>query len=262
MCTTSAWEKPALESRKLTEGCETVVYTTVAHESLLNKITVKDTIKSECYVAFANTSTRKTTTTSASSLRNENKDSIEVQWNSVYVDMTKEKDVRNLLRVVKLSPKQFFASSVKYAIYIDHKLKLVIKPTSLVQLMNMEYVPDPNNYISSSKTSLFTDEIKLKSSLFSSTSKEKTLQSIPINNILMVIQQPRHFDIKEEARTQLAIQQIKAYEDYQDRLNFKINNLFDTSLLVHKLVEEDSQKFRCQWYREAQDWPDRESTSG
>ena len=255
MCTKSQWERPMVDSRKLTQGCRIVVYTTAAHENLLNPLPSFNDITENCFIAYINDSGKRSISQQQQQQQQEMKMSVVDHWTYIYVDMEKEeKDIKGFLRAVKLSPKLFFADSVQYGIYVDHKIKLVMKPSDLVHLMENSHVPIDKTTGAADATAATTTTTTTSTS--TSTSSSSSM------NLIMVVQTPRFNDLKEEARTQAAVNQIKAYEDYQERLKIKNIHLLDSSLIVHNLADSDAQIIRCKWYREAQEWSDRENTSG
>jgi hypothetical protein len=231
-----------------------VVYTTAAHENLLNPLPSFNDITENCFIAYINDSGKRPI--SQQQQQQEMKMSVVGHWTYIYVDMDKEeKDIKGFLRAVKLSPKLFFADSVQYGIYVDHKIKLVMKPSDVVHLMESSPVPIDKTTGSTDATAATTTTTTASTSTSSSSSSSSM-------NLIMVVQTPRFNDLKEEARTQAAVNQIKAYEDYQERLKIKNIHLLDSSLIVHNLADSDAQRIRCKWYREAQEWSDKENTSG
>ena len=51
-------------------------------------------------------------------------------------------------------------------------------------------------------------------------------------------------------------------QSYQDKYTgLKFANVLDSSLLVHDLKSEVAKQFRCRWFREHQEWTDRDYLS-
>ena len=232
LCFQSGWDEAAVESRRVTEGCKVVFYT-VNTPPKADQLHQAPNATIGCNVAFVYKKSILYVRESESKFYN-NWILIPLKGLSVFPDP------RKATRLPKIVPDSFFAPSVQYAIYGDSSIILRQEPQQLVNTFSrskgriavMAAIRHPY-----SKT---IDE-EVKAVLTKTMSKKGKATHYP---------------------TKL-MEQNKAYESLrrvEDGLNYV--NLFDGSFLIHQLQSSSGKQFRCKWYREYQEWADRDQVSG
>lgn len=277
MCTKSAWESVIAESQRVTSKCSVVVYTAALSEGSAGSFspsslpTVADTAAGACYLEFVSASSssnsgkeRKSFFGSSRKSKSGSKSSSSTStpgWTTIAVSMGGEKDILKLLRVVRISPRAFFAPSVTHAVFVDRKLDLTVSPFALMRLMQSDAPLDTVT----DKTSLTT-----VAAIVGAGAEVVGGKTEPLTSLMLLVRSPRYQDIPREAQQLLnrrtddtmLSHQLSAYRDYQERQALNFTTSFDPALIVHDLRDPDAQKLRCRWYKEAQEWPDVDAISG
>lgn len=249
MCVQSSFSEPIAKSQQLTKGCTKVVYTVALGEAVESLHHVDQFWGNGASTAAAD-GTVSTPPTCSIAFVSDNgvvhkaasrvgASHVISNWTVVPVAVTDHSEIRRIARLPKIVPDKFFAPSVKHAIFIDNKIGLKKHPNQLVNLLS-----SPSKQGSSSG---------MKSS------------------VLMAVRNPQRTTLQEEmlelssrggqrhtAEATIVGNQWKAYQDYQTREKFSYANMIDSSLLVHDLKMPEGREFRCKWYREFQDWSDRD----
>jgi hypothetical protein len=240
MCFKSGWGKSALTSKELTSDCALAVYT-VSTQSSIDSLPPAPESTARCNIAFVSAhstiwkSHKKLVKASSS-----NKQLLHNNWALVPVDsLSAFNDSRKATRLPKLSPGKFFHSTVQHAIYIDSTNTLIHEPKYYIDKLLAD---DGKRAVMASvrnpRSSTMFDEFNVVQALASSR-RDIT-----------------HFPKELE-------HQRRAYEAYQRSVpGLKYDNVFDGGFLVHDLQWSAARTFRCRWYREYQDWADRDQVGG
>ena len=259
LCFQSGWSHAATASKALTRGCKAVLYLVSTDHSLYYLQPVHDYWEKGmvCTVAFVMGDSPLYQEAAKNGSYNGN-------WRLVEIgDVSNFTDSRTSSRVAKLSPRKFFARSVRYAIYVDAKLYtpplagLAVSPVQLVAILK--------NNSGNPAYSLRNDRVV----------RAGTKYQQPI---MLGFRHPRNSDIHAEvALIQLRLnttrpnvthyplvlkQQMAAYQSYEQSKSIYMNNTIEAALLVHDLHSYHARQFRCTWYREYQQWSDRDQVSG
>ena len=247
MCFKSLWAAAAATSRSLSAGCPVVVYT-VSTQSSMVKLPPGPKSTIQCNIAFvskhstiwkAQLSERKSRGEGSSSLPSS--PSLHNNWRLIPVgSLAAFGDTRKATRLPKLSPGKFFHEDVDHAIYLDYTNTLLREPRYYIEK-------------------------------FMTDSSGKRAAMVSVRN-------PHSADIFAEFQAVYAASrskpdvthspkklehQQKAYEAYQQSVpGLKYDNVFDGVVLIHDLKWDPAKQFRCTWYREYQDWADRDQVAG
>ena len=129
-CFQTGFDEASRVSRALTAGCEIVYYTVGLHSQQSYLRDVENAMTSNCYVAFVKKE-------SPMGSRREN---VMYGWRIVRVEqksLTKFSVGRRASRIPKITPKSFFADSVRYALYFDSALTPALRPQDVLAYMSV-----------------------------------------------------------------------------------------------------------------------------
>jgi UDP-glucuronate 4-epimerase len=234
LCFKSGWDEAAEESRRHTASCSVVFYT-------INTPVKADTLHMApnatrgCNIAFIH---KKSTIFLRESKTNHQ---FYNNWILVPVNaLSVFPDPRKATRLPKIVPDTFFAPSVRYAIYGDSSIILRQDPQTIVDKYSRE----------GTKIAVLT-AIRHPYSKTIAEEVQAVLTKTAKQNSKVT-----HYPAK-------LMEQNKAYESLR-RVEKGLNyvNLFDGSFLVHQLQSPEGKIFRCRWYREYQEWADRDQVPG
>ena len=274
LCFQSSWDAAAAVSRQLTNDCSLAVYTvaTGANVDALHPVgtyqlhghtpthlrassvtsvtsaatstsTAPSTARS-CNVAFVTRQSKLVKALNGGALPASNAVMQYGNWSVVAIDdFVHFSDTRKPTRVPKLSPGRFFAASVHYAVYLDAKLRLNANPADVVR---DHMLPSAHNYGKQSVL-LFTRYGKQRKGVFDH-----------FNHILQRIADRPSITFYEQALRQ----QQRAYKEFHHLHHLRFNHMFDGAFIVHDLRSTVARNFRCTWYKEYQDWADRDQVAG
>lgn len=233
LCFKSSWDEAAARSRQLTERCSVVFYT-VNTPALADQLHQAHASTIGCNIAFVSYE--------SVLYRREGKAEYYNNWVLVPVhDLTAFPDPRKASRLPKIVPDSFFAPSVRYAIYGDSSIVLRQSPQTLID--NFSHEQDKHAVMTAIRHPYSKSLGEEVSAVLKKQSKKNTSR---ITN----------YPIK-------LMEQGKAYEALSAaESGLKYVNLFDGSFLVHLLQSNSGRLFRCKWYREYQEWADRDQVSG
>ena len=233
LCFSSGWDEAAAESRRLTAHCSVVFYTinTPPKADVLH-VAPNETIS--CNIAFVYRN--------SILYQNEGNNQYYNNWILIPVKgLNVFPDPRKATRLPKISPDLFFGPSVQYAIYGDSSIILRQSPQEIVD--NYSHGRDGKEAILAAIRHPYSKSIDEEVTAVLTKTKKQ-------NNKVT------HYP------TKLA-EQGKAYESLrQVEPGLHYLNLFDGSFLVHKLQSVSGKTFRCKWYREYQEWADRDQVPG
>lgn len=232
-CFSSGWDDVTEQSRQLTQHCPIVFYT-INTPPKADMLHVAPNATIGCNIAFVYKN-------SVLYLR-EKENAYYNNWVLLPVGgLNVFPDPRKATRLPKISPELFFGPAVRYAIYGDSSIILRQSPQDIVD----HYSRD-------------------------SSGKEAVLAAIrhPYSKnideeVTAVLTKTKRQKNKVTHYPSKLAQQNQAYESLR-RVEPGLNyvNLFDGSFLVHKLQSKAATSFRCKWYREYQEWADRDQVPG
>jgi hypothetical protein len=233
LCFSSGWDEAAEVSRRLTEHCPIVFYT-INTPPKADMLHLAPNATISCNIAFV----YKKSILYQREVHNKYYNNwilIPVKGLSVFPDP------RKATRLLKISPDSFFGPTVRYAIYGDSSIILRQTPQDIVD----HYSRDANG----------------KEAVLAAIRHpySKTIQE----EVNAVLTKTKKLNNKVTHYPSKLSEQSKAYEalrSVEPGLNFV--NLFDGSFLVHKLQSTSGKTFRCKWYREYQEWADRDQVPG
>ena len=245
LCFRSTWDSVAETSKELTQGCQNVFYT-VAIDGTVDGLHVLPKFYEDqsltCNIAFVTRDSPLVKSTIANTdERISTKYHSYGNWTMVLVDeFTSFSDPRKPTRVPKLSPGKFFASTVQHAVYMDSKLLLTSDPREFIGMTQADYPGNKGHGIA--------------------------LLAIHINDGLFA-----HIDhVLERSVDRPSItfyysvlkQQKRAYLEYRDQYpGMRFMNLFDGAFIIHNMQAGIARDFRCDWYKEYQQWSDRDQVA-
>lgn len=235
MCFQSGWEGPARLSTALTEKCSVVVYT-ISTLTRTNELGAAPADNVGCNIAFLNEKSGLFQKLSKSGA------STSVYGNWIVVPVGDIIDVPNYPSMVpKLSPGKFFAPQVHYAIYVISTADVKIPVKQLLDRMVVK---------ETGETAVFAASEHMNLNVVSIYDDFEIVHKMAKNRILPIIS---HKKI-EEHKT--------ACKSYQLKFpGLKFDNNIDSSLFVHDLTSEVAKQFRCRWFRDHQEWTDRDHLS-
>ena len=129
-CYATGFDQASRDSRKLTATCEIVYYTIGLHTQQSYLRNVENFMDSECYVAFVKKE-------SPIGSRREN---VMYGWHVIRVEsyaFGKFSVGRRASRIPKITPRLFFADSVRYALYFDSALTPALRPQEVTSYMKV-----------------------------------------------------------------------------------------------------------------------------
>lgn len=238
MCFNSSWDDAARISRSITAGCSTVVYT-VSTQKKTTHLHPAPADNIGCNIAFINRNctlySNLSAFTSGDVLQYRNWSLIPLSGFDSYFT-----DPRKPTRIPKLNPGRFFVSNVSYAVYFDSAI-LLLKP-----LKDMVHY-----FISTPRTK----------AVFAAVNHPLRINSLfdEINNVQVYMKQRKYLTLTPQANEHYK-SMAKAYQRKFPKMAFGV--VFDGSLLIHDLRSIAARKFRCTWYRQYQQWSDRDQLSG
>ncbi|CAE7600464.1 capI, partial [Symbiodinium microadriaticum] len=243
MCFKSLWDAAAATSRMLTAECSLVVYTVSTQSSVVSLPPAAESTAG-CNIAFVS---KHSTIWKAQLADRSSKKGATLQhaphnnWQLVPVgSLAAFGDSRKATRLPKLSPGLFFSPAVNHAIYLDYSNMLTMEPRYYVETLLKDSM--------GRRAVMASVRNPVSASMFDEFQAVQTTARVKPD--------VSHFPKKLE-------QQKRAYEAYQSSVpGLKYDNVFDGGFLVHDLKWDQAKKFRCTWYREYQDWADRDQVAG
>lgn len=240
-CFKDSWDTAAQISQELTKKCYIVHYTLATQETIYKLYPASQSSRG-CNIVFLNTNsvlykTVKDSSGSDSPLSYKNWTLVplNIEFNSFY------KDVRKPSRLPKLNPTKFFAPSVRYALYADTSIELLESPQQIVK----EMMPDRPGI-----------------DIVMAAVQHPELRKNVFDEVQAVVEALKGRPHVTYYPTKI-LEQNKAYESYMQKINgLRYDNVFDGSLLLYDLQMLRGKEFRCRWYREYQEWSDRDQLSG
>ena len=243
LCFNCTWKIPAEKSRKFTAKCDVVFYTVSTHSATSHLYYARKS-NFGCNIAFIarNSILFQNITTSSP-----NEDKI-IYRNWIVIDVNTNfsdyyRDARKPSRVPKLSPGLFFSTNVQYVVYGDTSIRPLISIKSLVERM-------------------VTNPISGEKAVFAAVRHYGlSTKSIfdEVNNVLKYAEVRPYVTLyPEKVKTFKTL--CHSYQEIYKDLHF--DNVFDGSLLVHEMRSKEAKEFRCNWYRQYQEWTDRDQLSG
>lgn len=241
-CFDDAWTAAAALSRPLTENCSVVFYT-VATQVETSGLHPAPLLNKGCNVAFINENSVLFNTTKRM------QQSAEIltfkEWTFVPVGPLRSvfyKDSRKPSRLPKLNPRKLFAPNVRYALYGDTSIHLFIAPSIAVRHMAIKASGETAVFVGVRHPRVTTN------SVFDEV--DGVLSAFRTRKLVT------HYPVK-------IVEQNHSYQSYIDRFSgLRFDNVFDGSLILHDLQSPSAGEFRCRWYREYQEWSDRDQVSG
>jgi hypothetical protein len=227
-CFRSGFDKAALTSRALTDGCDVVYYTIGIHREQTGLTDVENKMSSHCYVAFVKEN---------SPLGRRNPGKLH-GWNIVLIN-----DLnlhlfgvgRRASRIPKISPAHFFARSAKFAVYFDTGSYPKIVPNEV-----SSYMVDGEKRVAIAM--LFHRMQMAGWDRVRSPMKE-------IDHILRANNTAQ--------RTELA-KQRDTYQAVVDAKGIEFSVMPVGSFIIHDIKSQHGHKFRCEWLNEYLHWGDRD----
>lgn len=237
LCFDDGWAEPAAASRRLSEGCTVVLYT-VATQTQTSELHPAHKDSDGCNIAFL----RHDSVLFKSFSKSGGKDMKYRNWILVPIGDfgANYGDPRKPTRLPKLNPGKFFSLNVKFALYTDSSVLLREPPALVVQRM----VAKQND----------------SSAAFAAVHHPRSNNVYDEFEAVLTVMNTRRSVTHYPAKV---VEQRAAYINYQERHpQLLFNNIFDGSLLLHDLQSPGGQRFRCRWFREYQEWSDRDQLSG
>lgn len=244
MCFDDGWTPHAAKSRKLTAGCKYVVYTVGTYTRTWSLHTGKLEYTS-CNIAFVNEES-----VLVQQLLNESQGSKnELTFKNWIVIPVGDfgpnyRDQRKPTRLPKLNPKKFFDPGVLFAVYGDYTINLLAPVEKVVNAMAIHNITGETAAFGAIHHPLIgTDSVRDEvRSITAAYKRGRKTVTYYIDRL---------------------VDQSIAYEKYLKKYpGLKFNNVFDGGFLVHNLQSDVGAAFRCRWYREYQQWSDRDQLSG
>lgn len=234
-CHPSFWDVAATASRMKSAECHDVLFTVALNRDLvaLPSVEVHVSTKSRSHLpdcSFAFVSDESPLFQRMRSVKTQNADSrVHYEfWTliSVSVSLYSEEDLAQMLMVPKLTPKHFFSSMVKMAVYTDPYIILDDLPGLLVEAGLHPFNPDVPG-----ATGLLVGKKKQRDGISSSPSNGNRLK-------------------QTAAYRMVHIKGMGYLNNDRDGFNYEI----DSSFLVHRLDEESPSAFRCDVLSEIWSW--------
>jgi len=236
-CISSSLDEAARLSVLATQGCDIVVYSTFIGDAAprapglppRQSNTTGDGQRT-CFVIFSN---RKVEQVGLN-------DATHTHWHVIPVKRLVNVpwwDHRRISRVFKLSPTLFFASSVRYVIYQDAKLKLSVTPQSLIE----------NLSDSSGRRAFFC-------------AMRHPVRSSPFAESEAITAYKKRRDAATYTLRTMD-HQMDTYRAYQKTSNVTFQNMIDGALLIHDIRHPCGRKLRCLWAKEFYKYSDRDQLS-
>mmetsp|Transcript_417 Transcript_417/g.787 ORF Transcript_417/g.787 Transcript_417/m.787 type:complete len:659 (+) Transcript_417:99-2075(+) len=236
MCFSSGWDQAAEQSVSLTRECDLVVYTVLLRHTMLHALHSAPEQNPSCNIIFVHDKIF------TANVREEMR---EKKWTGIAVgSISAFSDPHKASRLPKLSPGMFFASNVLHAIYIDADCHLTQPPNHYPLLLKGEEKYNGNEAV------MVAVRHPRNHNIFDTFNEvESRFNRDPLGN------QNFSFAVLRNQRA--------AYQAYQQsKPNLVFENVFDGSFLVHDLHASAGKEFRCAWFREYQDWSNRDQPPG
>ena len=231
-CFPTAWDKAAEKSRNVTMGCDIVVYSLAIDDRVQNFHELPDLwpTGSECSVLFLNSASKY--------LRDHPGKKKGNNWYIVDVErMYGFANNRKASKIPKLFPQSFFASSVKYALYIDAKMKINRPPRDILNEFLIPYATQGNTFLT-----------MVGHPNSNSITKE-------VNSIAKAQQSDRPTVTHDMKRV---VFQAHIYGE----LNITgAGHMVDTAIMMHDLKSKASLQFSCAWQHQLHIYSDRDQIS-
>ena len=243
-CTPSFYDGVLGWTQKVTEQCETVLYT-VALNNDLESFTATDFVKDgNCNLAFVSASSRLVQNAVESSSTKMLHGKVHLQhndWTLIPLEMI-EGDNGALSLLPKLSPSVFFGPNTKHAIFIDAtRVSVDSIPKVLEEASKQPSKEDIEDSPMSTATALLIGKLR---------SKDFVKQTLDIDD-------DDDVPVRQVFQSKESMLQNSAYRIVRmalaDDLSTYSDDL-DTPWMVHTLQSEDSQSLRCDVYGEVLQW--------
>jgi UDP-glucuronate 4-epimerase len=243
ICFESGWGEVAAQSRLLTDKCNIVFYTVAMlartaelHDAPEDSLTCNIAFVKEDSQLFQKIKKQGTGT--------------DLTYNNWVIVPIKDgpfslRNSRKPSRVPKLNPGNFFAPSVEYAVYGDTSIQLETSVKEVVKHMVMNDNDDGNKAVFAA----MRHPLAFVENIFN---EFDHVQRHAAKSRPSVAQYPNKVAEHMSA--------CKSYQQKHDNLLFE--NVFEGSLLVHYLKSPVAKQFRCRWFREYQEWSDRDHLAG
>ncbi|KAJ1391083.1 hypothetical protein B484DRAFT_286964 [Ochromonadaceae sp. CCMP2298] len=230
-CIASAWDATAAQSKNVTAGCDTVLYSIAIddHADTFNHIDQYWKEPVHCSILYL----------SANSMYLRKHPSAEMLGNWTIVPVKKLDaftNNRKAAKIPKLFPHSFFADSVEYALYVDAKIQLTEHPTKVLS----------EHLISYAENGTFL-----------------TVVGHPFNH--NVTAEVRGIDTRRHSSRPYITHDFALLEFQRDNytaLNITgQDRMVDTAIMMHDLRSAAARPFFCTWQGQLQKFSDRDQIS-
>jgi UDP-glucuronate 4-epimerase len=247
LCFNCGWTAAAKASRQLTASCDAVLYTVSGHAKTAALPAAPG--NADCNVAFVNDQSPLFQTAERSPVTDSGSKALGQYHNWTLVGIANDlgsnvQDSRKLSRLPKINPRKFFAPRVRHAVYADTSVSLLVPVKDVVGRMTTRAAEGPGRGRSGAVFAAVRRAGGAIESLYDDiASVQETLVAK-----------------KRFPGIQAKLSEYKdACESYQQKYKGLLyNNVFDGSLFVHDLHSPMAREFRRRWFREYQEWADRE----
>jgi len=292
-CSPSIFDDILTVSKKVTEGCDVVLYTSfleLANDEVLALETVSPSKQIKlnervCNIALLSKyhyrvdellSTKKNKK-GTDHYNKYNGSFVEAGWNLIWVDDKKEVISQPELFLIKLSPGKLFSSSVKYAMFIDPRFQVTPRIDDVLFLVSAmhrkaspirrAYLTDPNG----ERVKVYLPEEEEKRAVFLASpiktpkvgSKPTKLSMHEATKFLKVEHgiEADSSDPKSLTQQREFYNRLPSYLDREDvrsffepRHKFEMNRWIRTSWIMHDMKRDEGKDLRCEWYQEHTLW--------
>lgn len=258
MCRASAFDEAAIKSRKMTQNCERVLYTSLLGKDI-DAIHIKAPDSSNddlCKIAFVSKHSKLVKKNFEKNLHN--------GWSIVQVDFEDNAILPEHKWLPKLSPGKLFHSRVRYAIYVHDDLPMspsLDDMLFIIDLMTWEKIGSLGQVEKTKESMVLLSALELKSSASENIDKKEQNSIMTVVEAKERILEYRQVNQHEEKKviqrrislSQQAIIILNRCEfstSCHKILKYKLRYWTKTKWVVHNLQLPGAKDFRCEWYKE------------
>lgn len=290
LCISTAFDRSAQISRKISENCETVLYSAyLFHHTTQLDVSAppQDDNNSICSIAFILESSILANKLNISSMDNNNSNNFVSHegWYIVPVGLKEEHISWDLYHLLKLSPTKFFHSAVKAALYIPpsfstnpntddiifttgllHRpLTTYSNPRIIRQMEQMHYIvgQSKRDALIVLPGAVIGENPDVQKVLSGSYPTKSQLLSAERGMRSMVEQQLWNDDESTRNRLEFEKDIVNIFNNHDfevpsniDSYKFSHRHWTRNHWVVHNFEENEAQQLRCDWYSEQMKWQD------